>query len=323
MSSSAKRERGPGYWLKRAFWEEQWCVGVVEDAKFWECVANGTLYDRAVRWLPASGKYFLADPCWLSEQEGVFTAECFDYRRRIGRLVIAKASDGRSVPMETLKLNDVHHSYPMVYTEGDEHLVIPESALSGEVTAMRLNRSGKLLDETTILSGYSLVDPTIFQHDGAYWMFANPLNDFDDKLMVFRGDSLTGPWVETSFSPIAIPNCRGAGKIFERSGRLFWPTQFNSESYGGGLILRRILHLTDREFEHDIASKILPDPRGSRPLGFHSFSKGERHHLVDGLRYRFSPLKLLDVLISRTRRRRSAPEAFHEEVPSRASLAKG
>lgn len=323
MSFSARRERGIGYWLRRAFWEEQWCVGLVEDQSFWECAANGTLADQAVRWLPTDGRYFFADPCWLSEKDRTFVAERFDYRRRIGSLVLAEVSDGRAVPRRSIKLNGVHHSYPMVYASEGRIIIIPESAHGDHVSAIQVTEHGEVLDEFPILGGRGFVDPTVFAHDGSFWMFANPLDDFDDKLVVFRGDSLTGPWIETSFSPLTIPDCRGAGKVFERSGSLIWPTQSNRERYGGGVIFRRILSLSDREMKHDVLSTVVPDPRGSRPLGFHSFSKGEQLHLVDGLRYAFSPLKPLNVMIARYRRRRRSTASTATEVPTRPGLAKG
>jgi hypothetical protein len=290
-------------WIYRAFWEQRWSVGLVEEEAFWRCVEKGTLSERNVNWLGSSNDFFLADPCWISEAEGLFAAECFDYRRRIGSIVLAKVANNEALPVGTIKLSDVHHSYPMVYAYGDLLLIIPESADGGSVCAIRLDRGGRAIEETVILSGFHLVDPNVFYHDGSYWMFANPLHNFDDEVTIFFGDSIIGPWHETEHGSLFIPNCRGAGRIFHKDGVLYWPTQLNSERYGGGVILRRINSLSANSFEHDIVSVIRPDPKGSRPLGFHTVTNGERHYLVDGLAYTFSPIKLLHVMISRVRRR--------------------
>jgi hypothetical protein len=278
-------------------------VGVIEEAAFWRCVDKGILADTDVEWLPSSNDFFLADPCWISEADRLFTAECFDYRRRVGSIVLVKENDGKAVAIGTIKVNDVHHSYPMVYAHGANFVIIPESAGCGSINAISVDRRGRVVEELPILSGVRLVDPTVFFHDGAYWMFANPLHNFDDELIVFRAKSIIGPWHSTALTSVSIPNCRGAGRIFRKNGVLYWPTQYNSERYGGGVILRRIKLLSEDEFEHDIVSVILPDPGGSRPLGFHTVTNGERYYMVDGLTYAFSPIKLLRVLGSRVRRR--------------------
>jgi hypothetical protein len=308
-------------WLRQAFWQEEWCIGLIEREAFWRCVRSGLLADKEVQWLRPADDFFLADPCWVSESERLLTAECVHYRRRIGTIVLAEISDDQAVPIGTIKVNEFHHSYPMVYRLGDGYLIIPESAGSNRVNAITLDSSGKVIEETAILTGCRLVDPTVFLHKGSYWMFANPLHNFDDELIVFRGDSVVGPWHATALGSLSIPNCRGAGRIFEKDGVLYWPTQYNSHRYGGGVILRRILSLTDTELEHEVVSVILPDPDGSRPLGFHTVCSGEQHYLVDGLSDVFSPLKPVYVLISRARRRLSGLRRGRKDVAAGASSA--
>lgn len=289
-------------WFSGLCVEEQWCVGMIEDGAFWHCARTGILSESEVQWLPVSGKYYLADPCWVSEKERLFAAECFDYRRRIASLVLAKVVDGQASPIRTIKLSATHLSYPMVYNFGGERVIIPESAQASGVSVMQIDDRGHVTHESRVLSGLQVVDPTVCFHGGSYWMFANPLDNFDNELVVFEAENVYGPWREASYSPMMISNCRGAGRIFEKHGTLYWPTQYNPERYGGGLILRRIVSLDQDRFQHDVVSVIRPDPEGSWPLGFHSISLGEKHHMVDGLRYVFSPLKPVDVLISRARR---------------------
>jgi hypothetical protein len=321
VSFFARRRSALTQWVERAFWEEQWCIGTIEREAFWRCVASGVLAEKEVQWLRPADDFFLADPCWISEDERLLTAERIHYRRRTGAIVLAKVLDGRAVPIGTIKVSDVHHSYPMVYAFGDGYLIIPESAGSNQVSAISLDSSGKVIEEMAILTGCRLVDPTVFLHKGSYWMFANPLHNYDDELIIFRADSIVGPWHSTALGSLSIPNCRGAGRIFEKDGVLYWPTQYNSYRYGGGVILRRIRSLTDSELQHEVVSVILPDPDGSRPLGFHTVCNGERHYLVDGLTYVFSPLKPAYVLISRARRRHSRLRRGRQDAAADASPA--
>jgi hypothetical protein len=321
VSSFASHKAGILGWLRLAFWEEHWSIGLIDREAFWRCVESGTLADEEVLWLRSGKGFFLADPCWISEAERLLTAECFSYRRRIGTIVLAKEADGQVVRIGTIKVDELHHSYPMVYAVGDGYLIIPETAGSNRISAISIDIGGKVIEETAILTGCRLVDPTVFFHHGSYWLFANPLHNFDDELIVFHGDSAVGPWHATALRSLAIPNCRGAGRIFEKDGVLYWPTQYNSHRYGGGVILRRILSLTDTELEHEVVSVILPDPDGSRPLGFHTVCNGEQHYLVDGLDYVFSPLKPVNVLISRARRRLSPLRRGRQDAAADASPA--
>ena len=275
---------------------------------------SGTLSDEEVHWLRSSKAFFLADPCWISEAERLIAAECFHYRRRIGQIILVRESGSRAVSIRTIRASEFHHSFPMVYTFNDACLIIPESAAANQVCAISINSNGKVISEIAILTGCQLVDPIVFCHDGSYWMFANPLHNFDNELVVFRGDSAVGPWHATALWFLPIPNCRGAGRIFEQDGVLYWPTQFNTRRYGGGVILRRIVSLTATQLNHEIVSVIRPDPKGSRPLGFHTVNKGEHQYLVDGLAYRFSPLKPLYVLAARMRRKLRRSERRKKEA---------
>ena len=239
MSFFASDKAGILAWLRLAFWEEHWSIGLVDREAFWRCVKSGTLSDEEVHWLRSSKAFFLADPCWISEAERLIAAECFHYRRRIGQIILVRESGSRAVSIRTIRASEFHHSFPMVYTFNDACLIIPESAAANQVCAISINSNGKVISEIAILTGCQLVDPIVFCHDGSYWMFANPLHNFDNELVVFRGDSAVGPWHATALWFLPIPNCRGAGRIFEQDGVLYWPTQFNTRRYGGGVILRR------------------------------------------------------------------------------------
>lgn len=125
------------------------------------------------------------------------------------RGVLADVSNGRARPRKDVKASAIHHSYPMVYQSGETYLIIPGSAESCSINAIRIDDAGRLLDEKPIFTGARLADPMVFFHAGYHWMFANPIETFNEELDAFRADNIMGPWQEVSLSPVRIPNCRG------------------------------------------------------------------------------------------------------------------
>lgn len=196
-----------------------------------------------------------------------------------------------------------HHSYPMVYRLAGKTFFIPECAEHKRVSCVDINRDGEVIGQRTLVRGHPIVDPTLFEAGGKYWLLGNPLDDWDGKLIVLSSSSLDGPWKEASFSPMTIPNCRGAGKIIHRDGSTYWFTQYNEDRYGGGLVVRRIHGINDDGFDQEPVATLLPRRRGRYPMGTHTVSDGTEHYLIDGLRAIIRPSKPLDVLIARLRRR--------------------
>ena len=260
--------------------------------------------DGDVRWLRVPSSYFLADPCWLSETDGLFVAERLQFRRRVGRIVLCRVAGDKVELLRELDLPRAHYSYPMVYTVRGKTFIVPECAQHQRVSRIEVSTEGEVLSQNALVEGYRIVDPTLFEADGKFWIFGNPLHNWDGELIVLSAPAMDGPWTEAGFSPMAIPNCRGAGRPIRRNGVNYWLTQHNETRYGGGIVVRKIDKIDDDGLEQEPIAILLPDPKGQYPLGMHTVAHGTDHYLIDGLRIIIRPTRPLDVLISRSRRRR-------------------
>src|SRR5262249_62387392 len=77
--------------------------------------------------------------------------------------------------------------------------------------------------EKVLIEGISAVDPTLFEHNGKFWLFAaNPQND---ELFLFYSDSLFGKWNDRPRNPIVsdLRRARPAGHVFFEHRRIIRP----------------------------------------------------------------------------------------------------
>lgn len=106
---------------------------------------------------------------------------------------------------------------------------------------------------TDLISGWSCVDPTLHQHEGHWYLFANVAegggNNCDD-LFLFVADSPMGPFRPHPANPIVSDaRCaRSAGRLFERDGRLIRPSQDCAPWYGAALVFNEVLELSPTHY---------------------------------------------------------------------------
>jgi hypothetical protein len=108
-------------------------------------------------------------------------------------------------------------------------------------------------------------DPTVFQHEGRWWMFVNEAETEGastwDELFVYHSDSpLSGHWIPHRRNPVVSDtrSARPAGRLFERDGRLYRPSQDCSGHYGYGLNICEVTALTEREYSERVVTRVQP-----------------------------------------------------------------
>lgn len=286
---------------------EQWTIGVVPRAP--EAFLEGD--DRLwIRWIPCpSPRFYRADPFGVQD-DGVLriVAEEFRYGERRGRLVTLDATrDGRPVlrdgdggAAETSSAEPVelpwdeedgetpHVSYPyLLRHEGDTYCV-PETA---EARVVRLYRARRFPGEwervTTLIEGFPALDPTVFRHEGRWWLFCTegvPGGQY--RLHGWWAPELTGPWTPHPLNPLKVDvrSARPAGTPFRHRDGLYRPAQDGSGGYGSGVALNRVLELTPTRFREVAVAYLMPDPEGPFPDGLHTLSGVGDRTLVDGQR---------------------------------------
>ncbi len=290
--------------LRRALFRQDWNVGVVQRPI--SEVLTG-LDARDIEWLPQrEGDTFLADPFGMPLADGncLVLAEEFVGASARGRIVAATIDGSRYVhaPQPVLEL-DTHLSYPFIVAADDGWFFTPESSAAAEVASYRLDStSGPAVRSDTLLEDFAAVDPTLVEYDGRWWLFATDGRvNADGHLHVWHGDGPRGPWTAHELNPVKcdVRSARPGGTPFTIDGVLYRPAQDDGGAYGGALVINRIDRLTPVAFEETVVARLDPDPHGPYPSGIHTISSAGALLLVDGKRYRFSPMTKLRRRLSR------------------------
>lgn len=170
-----------------------------------------------------------------------------------GVIGLARSDDGIAWQSEGVVLEEPFHlSYPQVIEVEGSHFMVPESNQAGEVIVYRATDFPLVWTrEAAILDG-AFADPTVFQFDGRWWLFATDSAErADDTLRLFHADALLGPWVEHPSSPVVegdVSKARSAGGVIEHDGELFRLAQDNTDGYGKAVIAIRIDELTTSRY---------------------------------------------------------------------------
>jgi len=229
---------------------------------------------------------FVADPFLVRQGEGwLMFFEIMNEDSGHGDVGLARSPDGREWHYEGVVLDEPFHlSYPAVFENGGEHFMVPESVATGSIRLYRATsfpRSWSL--EATLLSGGRYADPTLFQVDGSWWLFAetNPELRYD-TLRLFHAEQLHGPWAEHPHSPIVqgdASRARPAGGILQHDGRIFRVTQDDGSIYGEKVRVFEVTTLSRTAYaEHEITESPVLAPSGSfgwNSVGMHQLSLGQ------------------------------------------------
>jgi hypothetical protein len=247
---------------------------------------------RSARWLPEPKGRFLADPFAITESDGLTVfAEDYDWKTEVGHIAAIQVNDAIiGSPAPTIRLA-THLSYPYILEAQGQLYCIPESSETNEVALYRASEDRSAWTKAaTLISGISIIDPTIFEHGGQWWLFGTRADAGDNwKLFAWHANHLMGPWRPHLANPIKtdIRSSRPAGPLFSYNGHLYRPAQDCSSGYGAGVVVNRVLALTPGEFEEVAVSRIGPDVRGRYPTGLHTICGAGGRTIIDGSRSAF------------------------------------
>lgn len=240
---------------------------------------------------PDDSGEFLADP-FAFEKDGRMYVFCEQYRyaNDHGRIAVLEIGANRGV--EPAIDEPFHMSYPQVFELSNRIYCIPESCSANQV---RLYEAGKFPTEwklqRTLLNDFPAVDPTVFRYDSRWWMFCTKGGDGScTDLYIWYADDLFGPWTAHPRNPVKsdVRSARPAGKPFERNGVFYRPAQDCSRTYGGKVVINRIVTLTTKDFEESIESIVTAPSHGPYRRGVHTISLCGDRLVIDVKRYRFS-----------------------------------
>jgi hypothetical protein len=158
-------------------------------------------------------------------------------------------------------IREPHHlSYPSVFRRGAEIFMTPESSEARRIDLYRAVSFPDRWEKVAVLmEDVAAADPTIFEFDGLWWMFASlrPTGGPNwDECHLFVADRLEGPWRPHPQNPIRsdVRRARPAGRVFHQDGHLYRPAQDCSVRYGYATVIHEVDELTpDSYSEHQVA----------------------------------------------------------------------
>ncbi len=225
---------------------------------------------------------FVADPFLARDSTGFFVFfELLNSDTQQGDIGVASSPDGREWQYRGLALDEPYHlSYPHVFADGGNWYMTPESEAADRISLYRATDFPMQWERVeTLIEDVDLADPTVFKHDGRWWMFVGRAGKHD-MLRLFQASTLGGPWEEHPRSPIVVANAsiaRPAGRVVAYDNQLFRVAQNSSGRYGREVVAFEITKLTTREYEE----RALPTP--ALVGGAAEWNAAGMHHL-DALR---------------------------------------
>ena len=268
---------------------EEWNVGAVRLSI--EQALKGALA-RNVRWHPPMPDGWIADPMARPNGKAIHVL-CERMRLESGMGHIAALSfDGKTWKGERLVIDvGSHASYPYLFSIDGQTYCVPETEQSNEVALYRATdfpngwiRVARLLD------GVRVADSTIFRHQGRWWLFCTDLEGPDHRLVAFYADEILGPWLPHAQNPVKIDvaSARPAGPPFWHEGQLYRPAQDSSFTYGGRVVINKVLELSPSRFNESPVAYVEPDPREPYGKALHTLCFAGEWAIIDGKRWRWT-----------------------------------
>jgi hypothetical protein len=268
---------------------QMWNVGVV-DRPIESFLEPGP--PAPVAWLPELGVpgEFRADPFGRQVDGGLtLLVERWHSRRGLGVVEQVTLSAGNEPVSRVTEIAPrCHASYPYLLEDAGTGYCVPETAQARRVSLWRTAEPGRRWEEVaTLVDGVAALDPTVFRHDGRWWLLCTDGDrDGDAVLRGWWADALAGPWHLHAVDPLKVDvrSSRPGGTPFTVGDRLYRPAQDCSARYGGRIVVNHVHTLTPSHFEEVVVATVDPDPAGAYPHALHTLSAAGSVTLVDGNR---------------------------------------
>ena len=274
-----------------------WNIGFVEsNAK--DIVLSGS-YKVQVHWVKHKYKdRFFADPFILSvnEKEIKVLVEDYPYYDKKGMisLLTVDRATYELIDKKIVLKQPYHMSYPFVMRKDDgEVWVAPEASQSGKLFYYRINEESGQLENQRELVQEPLLDSTIVEHNGKYWLFCTKRGEASNKdLFIYYSDKPEGPWKAHVQNPVVSNTkmARPAGYLVKDDNELYRVIQKCDETYGEAINVSHVTQLTENSFEETFV-KELRAQKDEYSNGFHTLNSLGNLTVVDGIRLQNAPFR--------------------------------
>lgn len=277
-----------------------WNIGFIESNV--KDVLLSEKQDVHVNWVQHTYKdRFFADPFILSVDENTISVLVEDYpyydkRGMISLLTIDRKDYTLMNRQEVLK-KPFHMSYPFIQRnlDGSVKWIAPEASMSGCLYRYTIDAETNMLVNPEILMSEPLLDSTIVQYKGKYWLFCTKRGDSsNESLYIYYSDKPEGDWIPHKANPVVIDtaSARPAGAIVEINGCLYRVIQNCANHYGESVRVSKIEILTETVFKESFVKDIRAQ-RDRFSHSFHTLNGLGDLCVVDGLCREFAPFRRL------------------------------
>jgi hypothetical protein len=275
--------------IRKAFARQQWFIAYRRRGLGLPTAAT---FRDATLLIPPRERFY-ADPCLVDWKGASYLFfEEFSFADQRGFISCCQlAADGRWTRPEIVLERPYHLSYPFIFFVGEEAFMLPETAANGAIELYKAHSfPSEWALEAVLMTDVRAVDPTLIEHAGRYWLFANVAvegESSNDELFLFSARSLRGPWEPCPRNPIVsdVRHARPAGRPFiDASGRLIRPSQDCSGFYGSAVVFNRIEELTETGYRETPVGRLEPSWQRHN-LGTHTYTRSEKWEAVDGRSY--------------------------------------
>lgn len=243
-----------------------------------------------VRWLtspsPGSSR---TEPFGYHHTDGQFNVL---YRKNdgpgsIGTIArIRPKSDGVLKRSRTMLSTASPLGYPFVVARPDGVHVVISYPHQQRTELFRVPGSNDALDHVRTLLDKALMNPTLVEHGGRWWLFGTDLDAPDGVLRIHHAATFEGPYIPHAQDPVKMTGsgCRPAGTPFVHDGHLWRPSLDNSDQNVPAVILNRILELTPDRFQEEAVRTFTGFPGTLYGSGIRTVCDMGDFTLVDGFR---------------------------------------
>lgn len=246
---------------------EQWFLMYVFEPKTEPAsdVPNGSMYRYNPIYPPPDRSWADPFPVFHDGHHYVFFEE-----RRFGdkhaHISMLEIDGDRIIQPSKIVLSRPHHlSYPFLFQWNGHWYMIPESRQSQTVEIYRAQRFPDAWERIgPILLDVDLVDPTLAEIDGRWWMFSSTrIHAAGDAvaLNLYYSSSPLGPWTPHLYNPVKIDiqGARPAGRLFKHGSTWYRPGQDGTRRYGSAIVIHRIDELSPTRFSEVVVDRIEPN----------------------------------------------------------------
>jgi len=266
---------------------DQWTIGILPGTPE-QYLFSASPVDPL--WLPPRTEGYLADPFVLARDGRYFIfVEEYPYTTAKGYISVIETADFKTfgAPRKVLE-TAFHLSYPYVFEHDGEVYCLPEQHQAGRVILYRARRFPDEWEEAAVLiEGVPGVDPTLWQHDGRWWLWLTRSDHDDDgTLYLYYSDDLFGPWQPHPLNPVHVKRgrVRPGGRPFYWRGRLLRPAQNGTRGYGGSLLFYAVDTLTTEHYHESLLDEWMPQPHWPYAAGLHNVDCAGGHMVFDAKR---------------------------------------